>query len=636
MYDVGMYDIGKPTDIGIYTRILERENYMSTIVDGCVGVPLPIITQTEMKPIFLTDRTRLEAFFEKHGNDVYESGKYRKMARTIAKNGAIPYMMPYPMETEAGIVSSQDVYGGTEKISVSFKFVGSGDVDELNYGKALFLDALNGAVATAKYENKRLSVTIAARNGSAHIFPEINGTIGVGGHWEREYIIGYVLPGLGKAEVVCKCTVHLKQEIKNKNSMSFMLGGGAFDVNFDDCNPETGSYACTFIATDNADDDYTVKPFPSMLMYPGYGSASSTVWYVLTIADKEDDIENYKITFAKYDATTNNKSSMIKSIENISKENLTWGILVSSNIIPSLSCGVSLNDWPVAPGTYVFTARGVLGGYKKWVDTWIEHIKSSTSYIATQVCVDWKYFTNEPNERNNALKEFEDYVLNKYKSENINTMLVVDEDLVKSNYDTDKQSISNDHLVVCKLRTSTESELLTCAVAAGLSASGCDTATARVLDVSELSDPSNIMYYKSQKIKKYSLDGVLCIHKIVGVSNPVIYIDNTSYQNDDFSATGKSYVHSRGYVGRTIGKLIHDIGMMYNSQYAGRIRNNALDSLKSEVYAICKKYSESNYIELIDVHDIVITIDPYTESIEIDLPIHIYPYVETILLTISV
>lgn len=638
MYDIGVYDTDTPHQIGTYTRIVNRGNYKSIVYDGCVGVPLPIITQKEMKPVFLSERTQLEAYFEKHGTDVYESGKYRKMARMISKNGAIPYMMPYPMETEAGMVSSKDVYGGTEKVSVSIKFVGSGNADTLDYEKSIFLDALNGAVATAKYENKRLSVTIAPRNGANHEFPMINTTVGVGGHWEEEYAFRYNIPDLNSVNIVCKCTVHLKQEIKSRSPVSFMLGGGAFDINYDNCNPESGSYTCTIVATNNidTDDGEIVVPFISMLMYPGYGSASSTVWYVLTIADKEDDIENYKITFAKYDATAKNKISMIKTIESLSKENLTWKSLVSSNIIPSLSCGVSLNNIPVAPGTYVFTARGALGGYKKWVDTWIDHLKNAPAYIATQVCVDWKYFTNEPAERNTALKEFEEYVLAKYKSENINTMLVVDEDLVKANYDTDRLSVSNDHLVVCKLRNSTESELLTCAVAAGLSASGCNTATARELDVSELSKPSDIIYYKSQMLNKYSRDGVLCIHKVIGLHNPVIYHDITSYVHSSEASIDVSYVHTRGYAIRTIGKLIYDIGVMYNSQYAGRIRNNATDLLKSEVYAICKKYGESNHIVLMEIHDIVITADPQAESIEIYLPLKISPYVETILLTISI
>jgi hypothetical protein len=372
-----------------------------------------------------------------------------------------------------------------------------------------------------------------------------------------------------------------------------------------------------------------------MLTYPGYGSASSTVWYVLTIADIEDDIENYKITFAKYDASAKNKISMIKTIESLSKVNLTWESLVSSNIIHSLSCSNSLNNFHVVPGTYVFTARGVLGGYKKWVDIWIDHLKNAPAYIATQVCVDWKYFTNEPANRNTTLKEFEEYVLDKYKSENINTMLVVDEDLVKANYDTDRQSVSNNHLVVCKLRNSTESELLTCAVAAGLSASGCNTATAKELDVSELSKPSDITYYKSQMLNKYSREGVLCIHKVIGISNPVIYHDITSYLVSE-TMTDVSFVYTRGYAVRTIGKLIYDIGVLYNSQYAGRIRNNATDSLKAEVYAICKKYGESNHIVLMNIHDIEITADPLAESIEIMLPLKISPYVETILLTISI
>jgi hypothetical protein len=76
--------------------------------------------------------------------------------------------------------------------------------------------------------------------------------------------------------------------------------------------------------------------------------------------------------------------------------------------------------------------------------------------------------------------------------------------------------------------------------------------------------------------------------------------------------------------------------VLYNSQYAGRIRNNATDLLKAEVYAICKKYGESNYIVLMNIHDIVITADPLAESIEIMLPLKISPYVETILLTISI
>ena len=635
MYDIGVYDTDSPYQIGTYTRTVNNGNYKSFVFDGCVGVPLPIITQMEMKPVLLSDRSKLEAFFEKHGTDVYESGKYRKMARMISKNGAIPYLMPYPMESEAGMVSSQDVCGGTEKVSVSFKLVGSEDKDTHDYEKAIVLDALNGAVATARYENKRLSVTIAPRNGAKHVFPVINATVGVGGHWEEGYVIEYKVPGVGDADIECKCTVHLKQEIKSKSPFSFMLGGGAFDVNYDECNPESGSYTCTFVAANNIADVDVDRPFISMLMYPGYGSASSTVWYVLTISDKEDDIENYKITFAKYDATAKNNISMIKTIESISKENLTWGSLVSSNIIQSLSSSNSLNNIPVAPGTYVFTARGVLGGYKKWVDIWVDHLKNAPAYVATQVCVDWKYFTEEPAERNTALKEFEEYVLGIYKSENINTMLVVDEDLVKANYDTDIHSVHNEHMVVCKLRNSTESELLTCAVAGCLSASGCNTATAMMLDVSELSKPNDIMYYNSQKLKKYSADGVLCIHKVIGIPNPTIYHDITSYLPSEESSKG-SFVHTRGYAVRTIGKLIYDIGVMYNSQYAGRIRNNTIDLLKSEVYAICKKYGESNHIVLMGIQDIVITIDHHAESAEIILPIQISPYVETILLTISI
>lgn len=638
MYEIGVYGSDDLQQIGIFTRITNRGNYKESMYDGCVGVPLPIITQKEMDPIFLSDRTQLEAYFEKHGTDVYESGKYRHMARIIAKNGAIPYIMPYPMETDAGIVSSHDVYGGNEKVSVSFKFVGSEDNDYRDYEKACFLDALNGAVATAKYENKRLSVTIVSRNGARHEFPVINTTIGVGGHWEGEYNINYIIPGMGNVILSCRCTVHLKQEIKGKNPMSFMLGGGAFDVNYDNCNPETGTYVSTIIALDhygdNVEDD-NVRATTSMLTYPGYGSASSTVWYVLTIADNENDIGNYKITFAKYDATTKNRISMIKTIESLSKENLTWESLVSSNIIPSLRCGQSLNPYPVAPGTYVFTARGAIGGYKKWVDVWMNHLKKSPVFIATQVCVDWKYFTDVPANRNTALKEFEEYVLEQYKSENINTTLVVDEDLVKANYDTNRQSVSDEHLVVCKLRNSTVSELLTCAVAAGISASGCNTATAKELDVSELRNPKDIIYYNSHKLKEYSIEGVLCIHKITGVSNPVIYHDITSYIYSD-SPYGVKFIHSRGYAVRTIGKLIYDIGVMYNSQYAGRIRNNALDVLKSEVYAICKKYGESNYIMLMDIKDIMITMDPLSESLEICLPVRISPYVESILLTISI
>lgn len=633
MYDIGVYDVNASNHgLGIYTRVVNRTNYGDSTFGGCVGVPMPIIAKQEMKPVILSEKSKLEAYFEKYGIYIYESDKYLNMARIIINNGAVPYLMPYPMESEAGIVSSQDVYGGTEKVSVSFKFVGSGDKEKEALEKAIFLDALNGAVATVKYENKKLSVTFANRNGAKHIFMDINETMGVGSRWESEYIIGYMPDETYVPSYIsCICTIHLKQEIKSKSPVSFMLGGGAFDVIYDGCTPTTGSYACTLILNSKEIDEEE-EPV-SMLMYPGYGSASSTVWYVLTITDK--DKENYKITFAKHDASTKNKTSTIHTIESLSKKDLTWGSFISSNIIPSLSCGVSLNKIIVEPGTYVFTARGVIGGYKKWVNFWIEHLKNAPEFVATQVCVDWKYFTDKPADSNTALKEFEEYVLDKYRSENINTMLVVDEDLLKANYDNDPQSISDDHLVVCKLRNSTESELLTCAVAARLSASGCETATAAQLDVSILSNPDNITYYDTATIKKNSNRGVLCIHKIIGVSNPVIYHDITSYKSSDYSY-GVDFVHTRGYAVRTISKLIYDLGVMYNSQYVGKLRNNATDLLKSDVYAICKKYSESNYIVLMNSQDIVINADPLSETATIILPIQISPYVETVLLTISI
>lgn len=634
MYDIGVYGADTPHRLGLFTRVVNRGNYGNNKFDGCVGVPLPIITQKEMKPVFLIDRTQIETYFEKNGTNVYESGKYRQMARMIAKNGAIPYLMPYPMETDAEMVSSQVVYGGSEKVSMSITFVGGTDTTKHDAEKAAFLDALNGATASARYVDKKLTVTVEGRAGSAPVIPAITDTVGVGGYFEKEFTLGYRFKKEEKSntiEVKCRCKVHLKEEIKGKNSVSFTLGGGAFDVNYDECKPETGSYACTLLT--GKLDTKSGLPLASMLMYPGYGSASSTVWYILTIENK--DKENYKITFAKYDATVQNKTSMIKSIESVGIEDLTWNSLVSGNLIPYLSCGKSIGEVAVAPGTYVFTARGVIGGYKKWVSFWVEQLKNAPAFIATQVCVDWKYFTNEVNNHNTALKEFEEYVLQQYRTENINTTLVVDEDLVKGNYANDPVSMHDNHLVVCKLRNSTESELLTCAVAARLSASGCNTATASELDVSELSDPSAIMYYDSPKLKGYSDNGVLCLHKIIGVSNPVIYHDITSYINSGVSSN-VDFVRSRGYAVRTIGKLIYDIGVLYNSQYVGRIRNNATNQLKSDVYAICKKYSESNYIMLMEMHDIVINADPLDETIEIILPIQISPYVETILLTISI
>lgn len=634
MYDIGVYGADIPHQLGIFTRVVNRGNYNSAMYNGCVGVPLPIITQREMKPVFLVDRTQLETYFEDYGTDVYESGKYRQMARMIVKNGAIPYLMPYPMETEVGMVSSQVVYGGSEKVSLSIEYVDSADKTMLNAEKAAFLDALNGATATARYVDKKLNITVEGRSGCAPNIPKISGTVDVGGYLEGEFTIGYKFKKedtKNTIEIKCKYHVHLKGEIKGKNSESFTLGGGAFDVNYDKCKPSAGSYACTLL-TGKLDIDSGL-PLASMLMYPGYGSASSTVWYVLTITDK--DKENYKITFAKYDASIPNKISMIKSIESVGIEGLTWKSLVSSNLIPYLSCGDSIGEVNVAPGKYVFTARGILGGYKKWVSHWVEHLRNAPAFIATQVCIDWKYFTNEINDRNAALKEFEEYVLKQYKSENINTTLVVDEDLVKGNYANDPVSMHDSHLVVCKLRNSTESELLTCAVAACLSASGCETATARELEVSELSDPSAIIYYDSPKIKNYSKGGAICLHKITGVSNPVIYHDITSYIPAGTSIN-VDFVRSRGYAVRTIGKLINDIGVMYNSQYVGRLRNNTTDMLKSDVYAICKRYGESNYIMLMEMSDIVINADPHAETIKIILPIQISPYVETVLLTISI
>lgn len=632
MYDIGVYDANTSNQgLGIYSRVVNLTNYRDSTFDGCVGVPLPIIAKQDMKPVILSEKSKLEAYFEKHGIYIYESDKYLNMARVILNNGAVPYLMPYPMGSEAEAVSSYDVYGGTEKVSVSFKFVGSGNKETEDLEKAMFLDMLNGAVATAKYENKKLSITFANRNNAKHIFTNINETMGVNSRLEGEYILLYKPDDTYKSsKVSCMCTVHLKQEIKSKSPVSFMLGGGAFDTNYDQCNPTTGTYACTLV-NDSKDigDDMSV----SMLMYPGYGSASSTVWYVLTITDK--DKENYKVTFAKHDDTAKNKISTIHTIESISKKDLTWDSFISSNIIPSLSCGVSMKDTIIEPGTYVFTARGVTGGYKKWVSFWVEQLKNAPEFIATQVCVDWKYFTNEIDNRNTALKEFEEYVLEQYKSENINTMLVVDEDLLKANYDTDPKSISDDHLVVCKLRNSTESELLTCAVAARLSACGCETATAEPLDISILSDPDNITYYDTATIKKNSGRGVLCIHKIIGVPNPAIYHDITSYKSSDYSS-GVDFVHTRGYAVRTIGKLIYDIGVMYNSRYVGKLRNNAIDLLKSDVYAICKKYVESNHIVSMNSQDIVINADPLSETASIILPIKIAPYVETVLLTISI
>lgn len=633
MYDIGVYDVNASNQgLGIYTRVVNLTNYRDSTFDGCVGVPLPIIAKQDMKPVILSEKSKLEAYFEKHGIYIYESDKYRDMARIILTNGAVPYLMPYPMGSEAGIVSSYDVYGGTEKVSLSFKFIGSRNKEYEDLEKAMFLDMLNGAVATAKYENKKLSVTFANRNKAKHIFTDINETMGVNSRLEVEYILQYKPDdNYESTKISCICTVHLKQEIKSKSSVSFMLGGGAFDTNYDQCNPTTGTYACTLINVSIKSDEDNMPA--SMLMYPGYGSASSTVWYVLTITDK--DKENYKITFAKHDDTAKNKISTIHTIESLSKKDLTWNSFISRNIIPSLSCGVSMNDTIIEPGTYVFTARGVTGGYKKWVRFWVEQLKNAPEFIATQVCVDWKYFTNEIDNRNTALKEFEEYVLEQYKSENINTMLVVDEDLLKANYDTDPKSISDDHLVVCKLRNSTESELLTCAVAARLSARGCETATAEPLDISILSDPGNITYYDTATIKKNSDRGVLCIHKIIGVSNPVIYHDITSYNSSDYSS-GVDFVHTRGYAVRTIGKLIYDIGVMYNSRYVGKLRNNAIDLLKSDVYTICKKYSESNHIVLMDSQEIVINADPLSETASIILPIKITPYVETVLLTISI
>lgn len=635
MYDIGVYGADTPHQLGIFTRVVNRGNYNSVMYDGCVGIPLPIITQREMKPVFLADRTQLEAYFENYGTDVYESGKYRQMARMIVKNGAVPYLMPYPMETDVGMVSSQIVYGGSEKVSLSFEYVEGVNKTKLNTEKAAFLDALNGATATTKYVNKKLTVTVVGRPGSSSVIPEITGTVDVGGSFEKGIILVNKIfkDNKGDAiEVKCKCNVHLKKEIKGKNSESFTLGGGAFDVNYDECKPSTGSYACTLFT--GKLDLVSNLPAVSMLMYPGYGSASSTVWYVLTITDKEDK-ENYKITFAKYDASIPNKISMIKSIESVGFKDLTWKSLASSGLIPYLSCGESIGEVAVAPGTYVFTARGILGGYKKWVSQWMEHLKNAQAFIATQVCVDWKYFTNEINDRNTALKEFEEYVLKQYRAENINTTLVVDEDLIKGNYANEPVSMHDSHLVVCKLLNSTESELLTCAVAARLSARGCETATAMELDVSELSDPSAIMYYDSPKLKDYTYKGAICLHKVIGVPNPVIYHDITSYIPTGTSSN-VDFVRSRGYAVRTIGKLIHDIGVMYNSQYVGRIRNNTTNQLKSDVYAICKKYGESNYIMLMEMSDIVIDAELQAETVKIILPIQISPYVETVLLTISI
>lgn len=632
MYDIGVYDANASNHkLGIYTRVVNRGNYGNIMYDGCVGVPLPLIAKQDMKPVILSEKNKLEAFFEKYGIYIYESEKHLNMARMIANNGAVPYLMPYPMELDAGVVSAQDIYGGNAQVSMNLKFVGGADPTKHDTEKAIFLDMLNGAVATANYKDSTLKVTMEGRNGQKLEISEISGTLQPGGSIENEVTIGYKKGESESVKFECMCNVHLKKQFDKP--VKFMVGGGAFNTVYDECSLTTGSYACT-ILTGNMDK--STGPKASMLMYPGYGSASSTVWYVLTIVDtKEKTTPSYDITFAKYDATTHQGTTPIHTVKKFPSTDLTWNKFIKGNVISNLSCGKSLEEIQVAPGTYVFTARGVIGGYEKWVSLWAEQLKNAPAFIATQVCVDWKYFTNDTTNRDKVLKEFEQCVMDKYRSENINTTLVIDEDLVKANYNADLKSINDEHLVVCKLLNSTESELLTCAVAARLSVSGCNSATAGPLDLSILSNPDDIRYYNTNSIKKYLDNGVLCIHKITGVSDPVIYHDITSYKSSVYSSE-VDFVHSRGYAVRTIGKLIYDIGMMYNLQYVGRLRNNAIDLLKSDVYAICKKYGESNHIVLMNSQDIVVKADSLSESVMISLPIQISPYVETVLLTISI
>lgn len=632
MYDIGVYDAKASNNkLGIYTRVVNHTKYRDFKYDGCVAVPLPIIAKQDMKTVFLSEKNKLEAYFEKHGIYVYESEKYLNMARMIINNGAVPYLMPYPMELDAEVVSAHDIYGGNTLVSMNLKFVGGADSTKHDTEKAIFLDLLNGAVATANYKDSSLKITMEGRNGQKLDISDISGTLQPGGSFENKVTIGYKIDESNSVKFECICNGHLKKQFDKP--VKFMVGGGAFNTTYDKCSPGTGTYACT-ILTGNVDK--STGPKASMLMYPGYGSASSTVWYVLTIVDTKDrTTPSYDITFAKYDATTHQGTTPIHTVKKYPSTDLTWNKFIKGNVISNLSCGNSLGEIKVVPGTYVFTARGVIGGYEKWVSLWVEQLKNAPAFIATQVCVDWKYFTNETNNRDKVLKEFEQYVMDKYRSENINTTLVIDEDLVKANYSADPKSINDEHLVVCKLRNSTESELLTCAVAARLSASGCDSATARQLDLSILNNPDDINYYNSNTIKKYTENGALCIHKIVGVSDPVIYHDITSYKSSVYSTEVK-FVHTRGYAVRTIGKLIYDIGVMYNSQYVGRLRNNATEMLKSDVYAICKKYGESNHIVLMNSHDIVVKADSLSETVMISLPIQISPYVETVLLTISI
>lgn len=632
MYDIGLYDASAPDHkLGMYTRVVNRGNYRSVIYDGCVGVPLPIITRKDMKPVFIPNKGKLETFFETYGIDVYESKRYHDMAQMIIRNGAIPYMMPYPMETGAEVVPAHDIYGGNSQVSMRLKFVGGVDYSKRDLERADFLNLLNGAVVSVSYKKSKITVSLVDRNGDKIDFSGLSDDVGVGGKINKKITIGHKVNESIELKYECKGEIHLKQQFAN--TIKFMLGGGAFDKNYDNCTLETGSYNCTLLTGTITQLN---EPVVSHLMYPGYGSASSTVWYVLTVADSGDEEKaNYDITFAKYDASNSNQTTTIKTVKGYSKAELTWTKFITDNIIPGLSCGKSLEGVTVAKGTYVFTARGVIGGYENWINSWVDQLKNAPAFVATQVCVDWKYFTNDDNKRNDVLKEFEKAVLDKYRSENINTMLVVDEDLLKANYDTDSKSISDEHLVVCKFRNSTESELLTCAVAARLSASGCETATASQLELSDLKDPSSLVMYDSAKLKQYSEKGVLCIHKVIGISNPVIYHDVTGYRASDLSEE-VNFVHTRGYAVRTLAKLIYDIGVMYNSQYVGRIRNNNVDLLKSDVYDICKKYGESNYIMLMDIQDIEIDADSIKESVKISLPIQITPYVETVLLTISI
>jgi hypothetical protein len=632
MYDIGVYDANASNQkLGIYTRVVNNPNSRDVMYDGCVAVPLPIIAKQNMGPEFLSNKHKLEQYFERYSVYVYESEKYHNMARMILNNGAVPYLMPYPMELGADAVESQDIYGGTTQVSVNFKFVGGQDTSKHDQEKAIFLELLNGAVATAEYKDSNLTITLVDRKGKKLETSEITGPVNMGGSIESKVTIGYNIDKESATKIECMCNAHLKKSLDK--TVSFMVGGGAFNTKYDVESLETGTYACT-VLTGAVDEQK--GPKASMLMYPGYGSASSTVWYVLSIVDTDDKATpSFDITFSKYDATTQKGTILINTVKKYPSTDLTWNKFIKGNVISNLSCGKSMGDVKVEPGTYVFTARGVIGGYEKWVDFWVEQLKNAPVFIATQVCVDWKYFVDVNKDRNDALKKFEEFVLEKYRTENINTSLVVDEDLVKANYSAEPKSINDEHLVVCKLNNSTMSELLTCAVAARLSANGCYTATAGQLDVSILSNPDDIEYYKSSKIKEYSGKGVLCIHKIIGVSDPVIYHDITSYKSKDYFSD-VDFVHSRGYAVRTIGKLIYDIGVMYNSQYVGRLRNNTIDSLKSDVYAICKKYGESNHIVLMNIQDIAITTSPLSDTVEISLPIQISPYVETVLLTISI